>query len=341
LCGASIWRSDNHFLNIHGSNGITVADTVGTIRRAWASFSNRGSHPSPAALTAGERSERRRSGDTTAGDKAARSGAEQNPTLEQKRAMRREGRDRRPKGETQAGNVDTVFLRNLAAKGFWRPGSLDEPRRVALFWIASLNTILIGNVAVGTRGGRDAAGFHIAEGSEFAQSSAPMIMFHNESRGNAGHGLFAWTNAKVTFDVVGLKAWRNTVAGIGIGAYASRFRVIGASLSENGEYGINAWVVRPWIQDSTISGRGSGCSSTGILSADPQDPGVVVDTRFQHNSVADISQDHRRARRPQKNGQPIPAGAPRTTRSWPGCSCVRDSRSTSAGTRTRRAGSRC
>jgi hypothetical protein len=298
--GVSVWRSDNHFLNIHGSNGITIADTVGYDTAGMGFFLERADavHRQPTASPQQkpqeQRQEKRRPGDPSAVDKTARSGEERSPTLEQKRAMRREGRDRSPKGEAEAGNVDTVFLRNLAAKGFWRPGSLDEPRRVALFWVASLNTILIGNVAVGARGGRDAAGFHIAEDSEYAQAAAPMIMFHNESRGNAGHGLFAWTNAKVTFDVVGFKAWRNTVAGIAIGAYVSRFRVIGASLSENGEYGINAWVVRPWIQDSTIERSRIGLFfNRHFVAADPQDPGVVVDTRFQHNSVADISQDHR------------------------------------------------
>ncbi len=29
VLGVSIWRSDNNFLNIHGSNGITIEDSVG------------------------------------------------------------------------------------------------------------------------------------------------------------------------------------------------------------------------------------------------------------------------------------------------------------------------
>ncbi|MGQ0572174.1 MAG: G8 domain-containing protein [Armatimonadota bacterium] len=300
--GASIWRSDNHFMNIHGSNGLRIEDTVGYDAPGMGFF-----------IETVESRQQQASGETHAGAKdahapAARPG-EQRTTGEQRAAGRQQRKTRaardRPKGEETGSNLETVFVHNLGAKGFWRPGSLDEPRRMALFWIASFNGILIDNVAVGSKGGRDSAGFHFAEQSENSLTAAPLVMVRNEAHSNDGHGLFSWTNTKLAFDVVGFKAWRNARSGIALGAYNNRIRIVGADLSENGEYGINAWVVRAWIQDSTIRrGKIGLLFNRHNVQSDPQNPALIVNTKFLEHSVADVSQDHRPCTAPEEERVP-------------------------------------
>ncbi|MGH2627753.1 MAG: G8 domain-containing protein, partial [Anaerolineales bacterium] len=231
LRGASIWRSDNHFLNIHGSSGITVEDTVGYDVPGAGFFLEAASG---------------RSG-----------GQESLRSTQDKRVRREEERERRAsesrrKGEEPFGNVDNIFIHNLGAKAVWRPGALEERTRVSLFWIGAFNTILIDNVAVGAVGGRDFSGFHLAENADHSLSRLPLAMVGNEAHSNGAHGLFSWTNSKLAFDIVGFSAWRNGRSGVALGAYNHRFRLFNAALSENGLHNVGTWVIRPWIQDSVL-----------------------------------------------------------------------------------------
>ena len=293
--GASIWRSDNHFLNIHGSNGITIEDTVGYDAAGMGYFletmrsARRKSIGQKQQRVKGEQAAHATPGQGAAGETASQPRAD---------------REAASMGEPVE-NLDNAFIHDLAAKGFWRPGSLDDGRRLALFWISSFNTILIDNVAVGARGGRDTAGFHFAEDSEWSDAAIPFVMVRNEAHSNSGHGLFSWTNAKLVFDVVGFKAWRNAGAGIALGAYNSRFRIIGADLAENDEYNINAWVVRARIQDSVLKRSKTGILfSRHFVRSDPESPALIVNTRFLEHSAADVALDHRECQAPVEERSP-------------------------------------
>jgi cell migration-inducing and hyaluronan-binding protein len=281
--GASIWRSDNHFVNIHGSNGVIVEDTVGYDAAGSGFFIE------PAEPTPGRQG--RKEEDGTKPDTAV-------PSSPNRSAGQDKGARSKPprKGEDASVNLDVVLIHNLAAKGFWRPGSLDEPHRVSLFWIASFNAIVIDNVAVGSRGGKLASGFHLGgHVSGVSRTAPPLAMVHNEAHGNGAYGLFSWTNAKLPFDVVGFRAWRNGKAGLGLGAYNNRFRIIGAELSENVEHNATVWLIRAQIQDSTLTGSKIGIFFTEHpVGSDPQAPAQIVNTRFSQHSYADVSQDHRR-----------------------------------------------
>lgn len=288
--GASIWRSDNHFLNIHGSNGITIEDTVGYDAPGMGYFletMSSGQHKGPV-----EKQQR------VKGEQALRA------TPGEAGGKQRKAQERQPKGEEAVENLDNAFVHTLAAKGFWRPGSHDNNRGLALFWISSFNTILIDNVAVGARGSRDTSGFRFAEDAAWSDAATPFVMVKNESHGNS-YGLFSWTNAKLAFDVVGFKAWRNTEAGIGLGAYNSRFRIIGADLAENEEYNVIDWVVRAWIQDSVLRRSKVGILfSRHFVRSDPESPALIVNTRFLDHSAADVSLDHRACEVPGEERSP-------------------------------------
>lgn len=288
--GASIWRSDNHFMNIHGSNGIAVVDTVGY------DTAGNGFFLEPVEMRGGPPGVERRGKDQELPQPMSSASPRQDKTQtrEQRRQKQREAGNAPRKGENSPGNVGILFLHNLAAKGFWRPGSLDEPRRIALFWIASLNTILVDNVAVGAQGGRDNSGFHLAEGQDYSPAAAPLTMVRNEAHSNRGHGFFSWTNNKVVLDVVGFRAWRNGRTGMSVGAYNNRLRIFRASLSENGQYNLNIWVVRSWLQDSALARAPVGIFfSRHHVNSDPEDPTVIVNTSFAAHPEADVSQDHR------------------------------------------------
>jgi len=291
--GASIWRSDNHFVNIHGSNGVIVEDTVGYDAAGSGFFIE------PAEPTPGRQG--RKEEDQTKPDTAVPSSPDRSAGQD-KRARGKTPR----KGEEPSGNLDIVLIHNFAAKGFWRPGSLDEPHRVSLFWIASFNAIVIDNVAVGSRGGKLASGFHLGgHASGVSRTAPPLAMVHNEAHGNGAYGLFSWTNAKLPVDVVGLRAWRNGKAGLGLGAYNNRFRIIGAELSENAEHNATVWLIRAQIQDSTLTGSKIGIFFTEHpVGSDPQAPAQIVNTRFSQHSHADVSQDHRPCPVPEQERLP-------------------------------------
>lgn len=295
--GASIWRSGNHFLNIHGSNGILVEDTVG-YDAAGSGFFIEATQGPPQ-----QRADqvRPRTKDERAAE-PARPRMTREERLAQKQQVKREReQDRRPKDSPSSNNVDLTFIHNLAAKGTWQPGSLDEPHRVALFWVASFNAVLIDNVAVGAKGRRNSSGFHLAEHADRSFSAAPLVMVNNEAHSNADHGFFAWTNEKLPFDVVGFRGWRNGQSGMALGAYNHRFRVFGASLFSNGQANLAVWVSRPWIQDATLEG-----SKVGLffhphpVVGEPGDPGLIVNTVFRSHTTADVSQDHRPCERPEE-----------------------------------------
>lgn len=288
--GASIWRSDNHFLNVHGSNGIRVEDTVG-YDAAGSGFFIEATVAPPQQRA--DQARPRTKGDRAAGPSAPPLTREER--LAQKQQLKRErDRQRQPKDAPTSANVDIAFIHNLAAKGVWRPGSLDEPHRVALFWIASFNATLIDNVAVGAKGRRNSSGFHLTEHADRSMSASPLVMVRNEAHSNADHGFFSWTNEKLAFDIVEFRAWRNGQTGMGLGAYNHRFRIFRAALSNNGEANLAVWVSRPWVQDAVLEG-----SKVGLffhrhpVPGRPEDPGMIVQTIFRGHAVADVAQDHR------------------------------------------------
>jgi hypothetical protein len=287
--GASIWRSGNHFMNVHGSNGIRIDDTVG-YDAPGSGFFIETTQRAPAQVrprTKGERSAEPSGPRLTPEERRA-----------QKQRLKQEG-NRQRKGAPTSSNVDIVLVHNLAAKGAWQPGSLDDPIRVALFWIASFNTTLIDNVAVGAAGRRNSSGFHLAERADRSFNASPLVMVRNEAHSNTDHGFFSWTNEKLSFDIVGFRAWRNGQTGMALGAYNHRFRVFAAALSDNGQANIAVWVSRPWIQDSILERSNVGLFfHPHPLAGDPGDPGLIVNTIFRGHSAADVSQDHRPCERP-------------------------------------------
>ncbi len=274
--GASIWRSDNHFLNIHGSNAITIEDTVGYDVAGSGFFLE---------SIAGEPTQSSRARERP----AAQPGQPQLPPDTADPQARKRTRVR----ALPFHNLDNLFIHNFAAKGFWRTASLDRPN-VALFWISSLNTVLIDNVAVGSNGGKHNAGFRITSSAPFSADAVPLTMVANEAHGNDDDGLLTWINSKPVLDVVGFNAWRNGRSGIVLGAYDHRIRIFRAQLREHAESNIAVWVVRGWIQDSALRGSPYGVFfHRHSLPSNPADPTLIVTTRFQDHTVADASQDHR------------------------------------------------
>jgi hypothetical protein len=164
---------------------------------------------------------------------------------------------------------------------------------------------LIDNVAVGASGGRDSAGFHLAEGQDYTPAAAPLTMVHNEARGNSGHGFFSWTNAKAELDIVDLRSYRNGRSGASIGAYNNRLRLFNSRLLENGVHNLGIWVTRTWVQDSLLAR-----SPVGVffhphpVSGNPETPTVVARTRFLEHSAAHIAQDHRSCPQPEEERRP-------------------------------------
>lgn len=309
LRGASIWRSDNHFLNIHGSSGITIEDTVGY------DVPGAGFFLEPVGGRSGRQESRQQSRDkrerrpeerpappspaASPGDKRKRGEEARDARLAERRERASGQRPR--KGEEPFGNVDNVFVHNLAAKAIWRPGALEDRRRVALFWIGAFNTTLIDNVAVGALGGRDFSGFHLAEEADVSFSQPPLAMVGNEAHSNGAHGFFSWTNSKLAFDIVGFTAWRNGRSGVALGAYNHRFRLFNATLAENGEHNVTTWVVRPWIQDSVLRAAPVGIFfNPREVPGSPDDPGRIINTRFAEHRDADVAQDHRSCPSPEQ-----------------------------------------
>jgi hypothetical protein len=275
--GASIWRSDTHFLNIHASNGITVEDTVG-YDAAGSGFFLEPAAGQPHPMEHGKAPGAGRPPKAPAGQEPQKG----KPIDRQPVPMR----------GLPGENIDTVFLHNLAAKGFWRPGSLDD-HTVGLFWISSLNTVLIDNVAVGSQGGKANSGFRLSDESPSSRTDTLLTMVSNESHSNGDNGFLSWLNNQSVLDIIGFNAWRNGRAGMMLGAYDHRVRVFGARLSENGEMSIDVWVVRAWVQDSTLRRSKFGILfNEHALPSDPQNPALIVNTRFSEDTIADVSQVH-------------------------------------------------
>ncbi len=282
--GASIWRSGNHFVNIHGSNGIAVLNTVGYDAPGSGFFIESVRVPGAGTSQRQPRTKEDR-----------RSGNAQQPSGADKRRAKEERR-RDPgqrKGVEPSGNMDFVFTGNLAIRGVWRPGSLDDPPRAALFWIGAFNGLFMGNVAVGMRAGRDSSGFHFAEHADVSQSRPPLLMLANEAHSNASHGLFSWTNSNLPIEVIDFQAWRNGKTGVTLGAYNHGAKFFRLTLRENREANASVLVSRAWIQDSLLER-----SQVGVLFRRhplpglPEDPSMIINSQLREHSVADISQDH-------------------------------------------------
>jgi len=241
--GASIWRSNNNFMNIHVSSGITVEDTVGY-------------HTTGVGYYIGE---------PAAGMHSA----------------------------------DNLFLNNMAARVVYRTGGLAIGKfRGSGFWIQSMNSTLIGNVASGswTSGDND-SGFHIAEADEFTDGFSPLLMVRNEAHTNNGSGMFTWHNGLPVFPVIDFRAWRNGFAGIDWGAYHNFMAVYRAILFENGTYNFNTSATDITLVDSQLYATAAYPTATGVFIGeyfvfnDPTNPSLFVRDTFTAHAVH-VSQDH-------------------------------------------------
>ncbi|MDR7418485.1 MAG: G8 domain-containing protein [Armatimonadota bacterium] len=242
--GVSIWRSDNNFMNIHGSNGVTVENSVGYNATGVGYFI----------------------------------------------------------GEPATGmvSVDSLFVDNLAARVVYRDGALHGKYRAAGFWIESLNSSLVGNVASGSWGrGTEDSGFHIAEGPEYTQGFNALLMVRNESHSNNGSGLHTWNNSGPPLAVVDFRAWRNGFAGIKWGAYRNRMQVHRASLFENGAYNLQTSAIQIFLADSQLFGTAAYPTPVGAFVAgyhianSPDRPSLFFRNTFAGHRVH-VSQDHSR-----------------------------------------------
>lgn len=242
--GASIWRSDNNFLNVHGSNGVIVENTVGYHGTGVGYFIGEPAHGMV--------------------------------------------------------SVDSLFIDNLAARVVYRDGALHGRHRSAGFWIESLNSALVGNVATGSWGmSTEDAGFHIAEGPEYTQGFNALWMVRNEAHSNNGSGMHTWNNAGPPYVVLDFRGWRNGFAGLKWGAYRNRMQVHRAMLFENGTYNLQTTATRIFLADSRIFGTNAYPTTVGTFVAgyfianDPARPSLLFRNTFAGHQVH-VSQDHSR-----------------------------------------------
>jgi hypothetical protein len=242
--GASIWRSDNNFMNVHGSNGVTVEGTVGYNGTGVGYFI----------------------------------------------------------GEPANGmvSVDSLFVDNMAARVVYRDGALLGKYRAAGFWIGSLNSTLVGNVASGAWGrGVDDSGFHVAEGPEYTQGYNALLMVRNESHSHNGSGMHTWNNSGPPLAVVDFRAWRNGFAGIKWGAYRNRMQVHRAALFENGRYNLQTSAIQIFLADSQLFGTAAYPTPVGAFIAgyhianSPDRPSSFFRNTFAGHQTH-VSQDHSR-----------------------------------------------
>jgi len=168
-----------------------------------------------------------------------------------------------------------------------------------------LNSVLIDNVAVGSKGGKTNAGFRLSDEAPTSPAETLLTMVSNEAHSNGDVGFISWLNNQLVVDIIGFNAWRNGRTGMMLGAYNHRVRIFGARLAENGEMNIDVWVVRAWVQDSTLRRSKVGIFfNRHSLASDPQNPSLIVNTRFLEDTAADVSQVHEACESPEDEHAP-------------------------------------
>jgi hypothetical protein len=194
--------------------------------------------------------------------------------------------------------VDNVFANNLVGRVVYRDGALNGAHRAAGFWIESLNSALIGNVASGSWGrSMEDSGFHIAEGPDFNPDFAPLLMVRNEAHTNNGSGLHSWNNSGPPYAVVDFRSWRNGYAGIKWGAYRNRMQVHRATLFENGTYNLQTTAIQIFLADSQLYGTTAYPTPIGtfiagyFISNDPTKPSEFHRNTFSGHQYH-VAQDH-------------------------------------------------
>jgi hypothetical protein len=157
----------------------------------------------------------------------------------------------------EAANKDLAFVHNLGVEAT-SVRSEDRSRgdfvRHSTFWVASsAGYAFLGNVAVGTRNGRDTGGYLVGEVSFNSAGHMGEHFLKNESHSNKENGFFHWNNRQEAFELVDSLMWRNGGYGMHLGAYTGEFMTYNGKLYGNTRGGVLSNSTDTYVQDGVMT----------------------------------------------------------------------------------------
>jgi hypothetical protein len=192
-------------------------------------------------------------------------------------------------------NIDNSFIHNLgvriepAVKDGTFPSEFWGP---SVFYMQSYDSMFFGNVAAGSYGGSDSAGFAIGEDAT-GNGIHPLFFMNNEPHSNFHGGFRFYNNNNPPFDTVGLSSWKNA-GGYGTGGYTGDTRIFQSEFLNNLGKGVGITTVNFFFQDNVFDGNGSMgfMVEAYVAGTDPRNPNFVGRNIFKNQKSADFTQVH-------------------------------------------------